>query len=566
MSSQQITATARSAEFRRHLTQLLVELCEIDTSPRTDVGALRRAEAAAFDVIERDVHTCGLPAPRLVRVPIDPGIAAHPAYTKPFYTQTADRPAGLDAAQCYAGRANLLLLLDGTLAEDRGVHQALNAHVDVIAPYFAPRLQGEVVHGRGTSDDKGGLVALLGVLRLLGVHVRAGGRPLNRHLTCMFVIDEETGGNGSLSCAIDRTLKERYESMLVLECADGRVYPGNRGCVWYKITGRCPDANLFEAAMFVIEALEQLGQTLRAESDHPLFPHRPVQTCHGVIGNSGEHPSRINGDVTFDILLAEPARRAALWDRVWEALEAGLKTYTAAYGDKTKVMSADTGRPCIDHHYDLRQTAAGFTVRVWGSSGHMGAIAKHDGAITKMAALVRALVARRAVIERVAGSHVRLGLHGWPDSAHLLMEGGQGFLPTHALEQVQARMRAAIVRGVQNYVQASGTGVDVARCLSVSFERLHNAAFAGDPDGPDMRNAIAAAQAAGTWKGDPIWGWDVSCDARLFACEYPGLPVLTTGPGALHLAHSDREQINIADVARAAEFLALFVLRQTGTA
>ena len=152
---------------------------------------------------------------------------------------------------------------------------------------------------RGACDDKGGVVAILGALKLMGEHCRPEGRGLNRDLTCMLVIEEEPGGNGSLSLAMDRDLKRRYDSMMVIECADGGIYPGNRGCVWYKVEGDLPGVNLFEAALFIVEELEKEGRAIRAESDHPLFPHRPVQTCHGIIGNCGEHPSRINGDVSF---------------------------------------------------------------------------------------------------------------------------------------------------------------------------------------------------------------------------------------------------------------------------
>jgi acetylornithine deacetylase/succinyl-diaminopimelate desuccinylase-like protein len=67
-------------------------------------------------------------------------------------------------------------------------------------------------------------------------------------------------------------------------------------------------------------------------------------------------------------------------------------------------------------------------------------------------------------------------------------------------------------------------------------------------------------------KDEPVLGWTVSCDARLFAAEYPEMDVLTFGPGQLMHAHSDREQITIQEMVAAVEFLALFLLRQTGTA
>ena len=80
-----------------------------------------------------------------------------------------------------------------------------------------------------------------------------------------------------------------------------------------------------------------------------------------------------------------------------------------------------------------------------------------------------------------------------------------------------------------------------------------------------MKNAIAAAKATGIWKDEPILGWTVSCDARLFASEYPGMDVLTFGPGLLVHAHSDVEQVSISELQKSIEFLAVFLLKQTGS-
>jgi acetylornithine deacetylase/succinyl-diaminopimelate desuccinylase-like protein len=99
----------------------------------------------------------------------------------------------------------------------------------------------------------------------------------------------------------------------------------------------------------------------------------------------------------------------------------------------------------------------------------------------------------------------------------------------------------------------------------MAYEKLHNVAFDGDPESSSVRNAIAAARTCGLWKEEPVLGWTVSCDARLFATEYPGMQVLTFGPGQLAFAHSDQEQIELEEIRAAAEFLAVFLLRQTGT-
>lgn len=542
-----------------------MEICAIDTTLSPDLKRVRSAETRIYEILEREIRSYGLPGLRLEHVPIDPRIAEHPFFSHLYYTQTPDRPEGAGVEECYAGRSNLLVLIEGEDGGTPGVNQAINAHIDVVAPYFPPRVEGDVIYGRGACDDKGNVVAMLGALKLLGEHLRATGRRLNRHLTGMIVIDEEMGGNGSLSLAMDRKLKERYDSLLVLECADSGLYPGNRGCVWYKIEGELLGANLFEASFFIVEELEKEGRAIRAESDHPLFPHRPVQTCHGIIGHSGEHPSRINGDVSFEIRFAEAGRARDAAKLLRDVLEDGLAQYVGLYGDKTRVNDPLTGRPKVDHHYDLAETDGGFRVRVWGATGHMGSIFENDGAITKMASMGRALLRSRKALEATAGGAMSLSLAGWDDSSKLLMEGGQGFLPTHRMEDVQTRMREAAWRGLETYLRLAGAPGEARRALHVTYDKLHNAAFAGAADSPDMRNAIEAAKLAGMYREGPIRGWDVSCDARIFACEYPGLPVITTGPGMLRYAHSDSEQIDMRDVVRACEFIAYYVLRQTGT-
>jgi acetylornithine deacetylase/succinyl-diaminopimelate desuccinylase-like protein len=224
----------------------------------------------------------------------------------------------------------------------------------------------------------------------------------------------------------------------------------------------------------------------------------------------------------------------------------------------------------VARHYDFKRRGNDFEVAVHGATGHMGAIRERDGAITKMAYLVRSLVFSKAKLTALAGP-MRLELAGTARMASgaatetLILEGGQGFVPTHTMEEIMTRMRQAAQRGAENYLRRCGRSEPGAQFVTVAYEKLHNAAFDGDPESPAMRNAIAAAQWSGIWRNEPVAGWTVSCDARLFAAEYPGMPVLTFGPGELAYAHSDQEQIALRDVAKAAEFLALFLLRQTGT-
>jgi acetylornithine deacetylase/succinyl-diaminopimelate desuccinylase-like protein len=211
-------------------------------------------------------------------------------------------------------------------------------------------------------------------------------------------------------------------------------------------------------------------------------------------------------------------------------------------------------------------------IEVHGATGHMGAIRERDGAITKMAHLVRSVVASKERLQSLAGP-IRIELAGEAGTsserggatAPLICEGGQGFVPTHSIEEVMQRLRRAAGRGAENYLRRIGRPENDTTVVQVTYEKLHNAAFDGDPNSGTMCRALAAARLCGLKNSEPVLGWTVSCDARLFACEYPGLPVLTFGPGQLAWAHSDQEQIELDEIIRAAEFLALFLLVQTGT-
>lgn len=591
-----ITAMARSKNTGEYIQKVLVELCRIDTTPNPNVSVMRAAEDRCFKILERELATLSFSGGRSQRRPINPAIQSHPNYSLPHFTKTPERLAGLSAEETYAGRSNLVFVVPEANNKPTGQSIALNAHVDVVAPYFPPRVKNGIVFGRGACDDKGPVVAFVTALRILSEVMPQSGLSWNRNVVAMFVVEEETGGNGSLSLATDLELKRLYDLVLVGECAGLKIYPANRGAVWYKAEIKPPEGvSAFEISAFVIEEMEKEGAAIRAESRHKLFPQRPVQTCHGIIGPFGEHPSRICGEVGFSVQFDSRAARVSKGSRldnqiehlVRDRLDSGLAQYIGLYGDKTKVMDPATGKPMVARHYDFKRNGNGFDVTVYGATGHMGAIRERDGAITKMACLVCSLVYSKSKLSALAGP-MRLELAkasgqiaplnaaqtavaaplakgAVPTTENLILEGGQGFVPTHSMDEVMTRMRQAAQRGAENYLRRYGRSESGAQVVTVVYEKLHNAAFDGDPDSPAMRHAIAAAKMSGIWRDEPVAGWTVSCDARLFATEYPGMPVLTFGPGELAFAHSDQEQIALRDVAKAAEFVALFLLRQTGT-
>ena len=211
---QAVLARTRTEACRKAITDLLLEICRIDTTPNSDVNVMRAAESDVFDVLERELAELSFAQARSERRCIDPAIAGHPAFSLLHFTKTADRPGGLTPEQAYAGRGNLVWVLPGCNAATNARGVAVNAHIDVVAPYFPPHLDKGIVYGRGACDDKGQVVAILAALRVLSEVLARNDRRFVNDIVAMFVIEEEPGGNGSLTLAVDRKLKELYDSVL----------------------------------------------------------------------------------------------------------------------------------------------------------------------------------------------------------------------------------------------------------------------------------------------------------------------------------------------------------------
>ncbi|PKO18922.1 hypothetical protein CVU37_06005 [candidate division BRC1 bacterium HGW-BRC1-1] len=559
MSLQKTAGTADAAAWlsgavgdRRWLDlahEMLLQLVEVDTTPKPQARACAAAEDVCFAAVERWLAGAA-PAVTCERRPIRAGaIAAHPYFSRPYYL--ADLPAEPEAAARagYEGRSNLVAHLPG-----EGPGLVFNAHIDTVPPHIVPRSEGDVLHGRGSADDKGGVAAIVLAAGLLEQARERFGVVPSCDLRMQFVIDEETGGNGSLS--VTHEADQVCDAVVVLECTDLQPHPANRGAVWYRMAvgatncNGTPKPNLLETAAFAVGAMEEEGRALRAESNHDMFPQRPVQTCHGMLGGFGTHPSRVHDFV--------PLRMT--WSGVPHSLlvrevDAALADYIAAYGDKT---IPGVGDALLAQHLAWRDVGTDEAVLdVFGLSGHMGATLRLDGAITKAMWIVRHL-SRVARTKGGAWASVRCDLEGGtPDD--LILEGGQGFLPTHELPEVTARMSDAARCGVATYEREAGLATGAVR-LAMDFEKLHNAAFSRPADSTAMRAMVSALQAAGAPLRGAIAGWTVSCDARIFAERFPDADVVTFGPGALAVAHSAEERVDMHDVMRAAVALAHLAL------
>jgi acetylornithine deacetylase/succinyl-diaminopimelate desuccinylase family protein len=114
-----------------------------------------------------------------------------------------------------------------------------HGHFDVVPAaaegQFVPRIEGDTLFGRGSSDMKSGLVAMLFAARSL----RTAGVALRGRLELLFVPDEETGGAfGTAALAAAGALPDDAVGMLLPEPTSGVVWNGNRGAITLEVTVR----------------------------------------------------------------------------------------------------------------------------------------------------------------------------------------------------------------------------------------------------------------------------------------------------------------------------------------
>ncbi len=226
--------------------------------------------------------------------------------------------------------------LVGTTGGDDGPTLILNGHIDVVPPGdpslwsgepFRPRVDGDVVHGRGACDMKAGVAAALTAAKA----VRDSGLHLAGKLSLQSVVGEEDGGLGAWA-----TLRRGHhgDAAVILEPTSGTVHTANAGALTFRIevTGRAAHGATRELGVSAFEsfwpihlALRELETERNADTDVRLRGHAlPYALSIGTV-HSGDWPSsvpdRLVADGRYGVAIGEPsaAARKVLEDRVVEA-------------------------------------------------------------------------------------------------------------------------------------------------------------------------------------------------------------------------------------------------------
>jgi len=206
-----VSREAESEEFVEHAAGLLLRLMSVNTAARADVDEAAAAELECLQIIEADFRQAWGDDVRAEYLAIDPDIEEDEAYRPPEYTAAPGRPP-LAAEEAYRGRANLMVVLTrGDLGEParpeagellKPMRLMFNTHIDTPPPHRPPSREGDAVAGAGAAGAKGQAVMILAACRLLK-HLRGQlGVRVCEDLCAQFVIDKESGGNGSLCIAL----------------------------------------------------------------------------------------------------------------------------------------------------------------------------------------------------------------------------------------------------------------------------------------------------------------------------------------------------------------------------
>jgi len=218
--------------------------------------------------------------------------------------------------------------------------------------------------------------------------------------------------------------------------------------------------------------------------------------------------------------------------------------------------------------YCAGRGALWFRLKTSGVSAHMGRRNEAVNAIEKMVEAIRLLLEyeQRLIAESrdhplfrryAAPVQVCLGMiqgGAWPSMVpdECTLEGGVGFLPNKPMDRIREELVEVLNSTPDEWLRTH---------YELTHPKLHNDSYELDPAHPLVTTTHQAALDCGL--DSVAEGWNVSCDARLYA-RLAGLPTVVFGPSDIREAHATGEKIRWEAVLQAAPALALTVARWCG--
>lgn len=231
----------------------------------------------------------------------------------------------------FKGSSNVVGIKQG---QGGGRSLILNSHIDVVpegdhrqwthSPFGGIVDKGRIF-GRGISDMKGTKAAMFTVLKAfkeLGLHLRGD-------LILQSVIEEESGGAGSLACSLRGY---RADAAIIPEPSGFSICPAQQGATWFRV--RVPGLSAHGGQRYMgVSAIENFVQLFPAVLDveaelnsryaNPLYADVPIPfTINVGTVRSGGWPSTVPEEVLFEGRMGVPPGLSLKAARAW--LEKGL--------------------------------------------------------------------------------------------------------------------------------------------------------------------------------------------------------------------------------------------------
>jgi len=118
------------------------------------------------------------------------------------------------------------------LGSSRQTRVLLTAHMDTVPPHIPLTIDGDIIRGRGSSDDLGPLAAQI----LAAEELRKEGKlRAEGDIGLLFVVGEENGGHGMIAT---NDMGVYWESGIFAEPTESRLAKGHKGQVAFEVTAK----------------------------------------------------------------------------------------------------------------------------------------------------------------------------------------------------------------------------------------------------------------------------------------------------------------------------------------
>lgn len=304
-----------------------------------------------------------------------------------------DHPEFSDTGESYDGRPNVVAERAGS---GDGRSLLLNGHVDVVPAGdidqwdfdpFGGTVTDDRVLGRGASDMKGGVGAMLFALQALD----DAGIELQGDVAVETVIEEEAGGfGGSLATSLaGPAAGGAYDAVVIPEPTDFDMWIANDGVSYFRVTVEGKGAHAAEtdngvnaAAKLIplFQALSDLHDERKTTVHDPLFEQWHDHTVSLNLGSfhAGEWPSSVPDEATLECRISHAPSETR--EEIHDVVEQTVADAAAGdawfdehppevewYGWRGSSAKIDTDEPIartvqdvMGAHFDAESAAKGF--------------------------------------------------------------------------------------------------------------------------------------------------------------------------------------------------------------